>query len=117
MESVLVDVLAGMFCCCCFSTVRQQGQSLEKINRAMILAPLVGIVLNLRNAGPPQCHGTAYDMATVLAGVDVSAAVIANFQYLVEYSWVRVNAMFFKVLKLLGSVVVAGESKSSLSAE
>ncbi|KAG0626698.1 hypothetical protein M758_2G144800 [Ceratodon purpureus] len=69
------------------STVRQQGQSLEKINRAMLLAPLVGIVLNLRNASSPHCHGVEYDMAAVLAGVDVSAAVIANFQYLVDYSW------------------------------
>ncbi|KAG0631920.1 hypothetical protein M758_1G290200 [Ceratodon purpureus] len=78
------------------STVRQQGQSLEKINRAMILAPLVGIVLNLRNASSPQCHGVEYVMATVLAGVDVSAAVISNFQYLVDYNWVRVNWKFSK---------------------
>lgn len=71
---------------------------MEKINRAMILAPLVGIVLNLRSANPAQGQGMAYDMATVLAGVDVSAAVIANFQYLVDYSWVRTNATFVEGL-------------------
>jgi hypothetical protein len=85
----------------CFSTVRQQGQSVEKINRAMILAPLVGIVLNLRNASSPQCRGMVYDMATVLAGVDVSAAVIANFQYLVEYSWVSPNAKLLELMEPL----------------
>lgn len=70
--------------------MRQQGQSLEKVNRAMILAPLVGIVLNLRNSSPAaQSHSKAYDMATILAGVDISPAVIANFQHLVDYSWVR----------------------------
>lgn len=74
--------------------MRQQGQSLEKINRAMILAPLVGIVLNLRNGSSGQSHCKAqYDMASILAGVDISPAVIANFQYLVDYSWVRVNPM------------------------
>ena len=74
--------------------MRQQGQSLEKINRAMILAPLVGIVLNLRSASSAHGHGMAYDMASVLASVDVSAAVIANFQYLVEYSWVSIESRF-----------------------
>jgi Kip1 ubiquitination-promoting complex protein 1 len=69
------------------STVRQQGQSPEKINRAMILAPLVGIILNLRNATSTPNHVMAYDVATVLAGLDVSAAVIAKFQYLIDYSW------------------------------
>ncbi len=78
--------------------MRQQGQSSEKINRAMILAPVVGIVLNLRSASSPQSLGMVYDMATVLAGVDVSAAVIANFQYLVDYSWVSVIVIFVEVV-------------------
>ncbi|XP_073388310.1 E3 ubiquitin-protein ligase RKP [Physcomitrium patens] len=69
------------------STARQLGQSLEKIDRAKMLAPLVGIVLNLKNASLALSHGVTYDMATVLAGVDISAAVVANFQYLLDYSW------------------------------
>lgn len=73
------------------STARQLGQSLEKIDRAKMLAPLVGIVLNLKNASLAPSHGVTYDMATVLAGVDISAAVVANFQYLLDYSWVTVN--------------------------
>lgn len=59
----------------------------------MILAPLVGIILNLRNATSTPNHVMAYDVATVLAGLDVSAAVIAKFQYLIDYSWVRINIL------------------------
>jgi Kip1 ubiquitination-promoting complex protein 1 len=67
--------------------VRQQGQSQEKVNRAMILAPLVGIVLNLRNATMVPNHGMTYDLAHAIVSVDISAAVISNFQYLINYSW------------------------------
>ncbi|XP_024400550.1 E3 ubiquitin-protein ligase RKP [Physcomitrium patens] len=69
------------------STVRQQGQSLERVNRAMILAPLVGIVLNLRSTTSLPSPVIAHDMATVLAAADISTALIGNFQYLMNYSW------------------------------
>jgi hypothetical protein len=82
------------------STVRQQGQSQEKVNRAMILAPLVGIVLNLRNATMVPNHGMTYDLAHAIVSVDVSAAVISNFQYLINYSWVRVVMNLMVVMKV-----------------
>jgi Kip1 ubiquitination-promoting complex protein 1 len=82
------------------STVRQQGQSQEKVNRAMILAPLVGIVLNLRNATTVPNHGMTYDLAHAIVSVDISAAVISNFQYLINYSWVRVVMNLMVVMKV-----------------
>jgi Kip1 ubiquitination-promoting complex protein 1 len=80
--------------------VRQQGQSQEKVNRAMILAPLVGIVLNLRNATMVPNHGMTYDLAHAIVSVDISAAVISNFQYLINYSWVRVVMNLMVVMKV-----------------
>lgn len=73
-----------------FSTVKQQ----EKVNRAMILAPIVGIVLNLGNATCISNHSVKYDMATTIVGVDTSDAIIANFQYLVHYNWVSETSLF-----------------------
>jgi Kip1 ubiquitination-promoting complex protein 1 len=67
--------------------VRQQGQSLDKVHRAMILAPLVGIVLNLRSSMSVPNHGMTYDLAHAIVSMDRSAAVISNFQYLTSYSW------------------------------
>eukprot|EP00249_Psilotum_nudum_P024720 c29275_g1_i2 orf=485-4546(+) len=69
------------------STVRQQGQSPEKMNRAMILAPLVGIILNLFAAQISPNLRTRHDLAETIANVDVSSAAIANFHYLLEYNW------------------------------
>ena len=57
----------------------------------MILAPIVGIVLNLGNAACISNHTVKYDMATTIVGVDTSDAIIANFQYLVNYNWVSVS--------------------------
>jgi hypothetical protein len=57
----------------------------------MILAPIVGIVLNLGNATCISNHSVKYDMATTIVGVDTSDAIIANFQYLVHYNWVSVS--------------------------
>ncbi|XP_057860928.2 E3 ubiquitin-protein ligase RKP isoform X2 [Cryptomeria japonica] len=68
------------------NALRQQGQSLEKVNRAMIWAPLVGIVLNLANVTTAPCH----DLLQAFANMDSSAVVESNFQYLMEYNWVGV---------------------------
>ncbi|BBN14829.1 Kip1 ubiquitination-promoting complex protein 1 [Marchantia polymorpha subsp. ruderalis] len=73
------------------SALRQQGQSLEKINRSMILAPIVGIVLNLSVATSSTNHGLVYDLAQVIANVDYSASMINDFEYLLEFNW---NAAF-----------------------
>lgn len=68
------------------STLRHQGQSLEKINRAMILAPLVGIILNL-SAAKESVQYVRHDVAKVILSVDVSSVATRNFEYLVEFSW------------------------------
>lgn len=68
------------------STLRQQGQSLEKINRAMILAPLVGIILNLA-AAKASAHHMRHDVAQAIINVDVSSVATRNFEYLIEFSW------------------------------
>ncbi|KAH9296480.1 hypothetical protein KI387_040068, partial [Taxus chinensis] len=69
------------------NALRQQGQSLEKLNRAMILAPLVGIVLNLADVTTSLHHGMENDLLQMFANMDSSAAVESNFQYLLEYNW------------------------------
>lgn len=68
------------------STLRHQGQSLEKINRAMILAPLVGIILNL-SAAQESTRYVRHDVAQAILSVDVSLVATRNFEYLVEYNW------------------------------
>ena len=70
--------------------------SLEKINRAMILAPLVGIVLNLSTANVTnQC--AQHDLALTILNVDVSSVAIRNFESLVLINWVRflLSAVYF----------------------
>ncbi|KAL3692194.1 hypothetical protein R1sor_005845 [Riccia sorocarpa] len=68
------------------SALRQQGQSLEKVNRSMILAPIVGIVLNLSVATSSWNQGR-YDLAQVIANVDYSTSMINDFEYLLEFNW------------------------------
>jgi hypothetical protein len=88
--------------------VRQQGQSLDKVHRAMILAPLVGIVLNLRSAMSVPNHGMTYDfLAHAIVSMDGSAAVISNFQYLISYSWVRIDSMVC-FMTIVGDLHVIG---------
>lgn len=72
-----------------FSTLKMQGQSMEKVNRDMILAPLVGIVLNLSAATEAPNHSMVHDIARAIANIDASSAALTNFKYLLEYSWVN----------------------------
>eukprot|EP01018_Ginkgo_biloba_P039209 Gb_19146 [translate_table: standard] len=72
------------------TTLRQQGQSLEKRNRAMILAPLVGIILNLADATACSNHLMQNDLLHAFANMDCSTAFHTNFQYLLEYNWVGI---------------------------
>ena len=62
--------------------------SVEKINRAMILAPLVGIVLNLSTAKVAN-EDTSHDLALTILNVDVSSVAVRNFESLVLVNWVR----------------------------
>ncbi|GBG60376.1 hypothetical protein CBR_g4334 [Chara braunii] len=62
--------------------------SMEKVNPAHMLAPLVGIVLNLASAssfkpraGYPLC------IARALAAADVSGSCLEHFDYLLQYNW------------------------------
>jgi Kip1 ubiquitination-promoting complex protein 1 len=71
-----------------YSVLRHQGYSVEKINRAMILAPLVGIVLNLSTANVTN-EDTQHDLASTLLNVDVSSVAVRNFESLVLVNWVR----------------------------
>uniref|UniRef100_A0A0D6R5Y3 B30.2/SPRY domain-containing protein n=1 Tax=Araucaria cunninghamii TaxID=56994 RepID=A0A0D6R5Y3_ARACU len=95
------------------NALRQQGQSLEKVSRAMILAPLVGIVLNLADASASTNHGMENNMLEAFANMDASAAVESNFQYLLEYNWVG----FFKGDPSLGRLVELRHFVESLKAK
>ncbi|KAJ4966187.1 hypothetical protein NE237_018036 [Protea cynaroides] len=65
--------------------LRRLGQSQEKINRGMILAPLVGIILNLLDASlDPESQN---DLLGVFSSMDCPVTVQCGFQYLLEYNW------------------------------
>ncbi|OVA13673.1 B30.2/SPRY domain [Macleaya cordata] len=68
-------------------SLRRQGQSLEKINRGMILAPLVGTILNLLDAAMDPEHGEQNNVVGVFASMDCPATVDCGFQYLLDYNW------------------------------
>ncbi|KAF8404515.1 hypothetical protein HHK36_009400 [Tetracentron sinense] len=68
-------------------SLRQHGQSLEKINRGMILAPLVGIILNLLDAGVGTEYRGQNDVVEVFASMECPATVHCGFQYLLKYNW------------------------------
>ncbi|XP_034901852.1 E3 ubiquitin-protein ligase RKP [Populus alba] len=68
-------------------SLRRHGQSLEKVNRGMILAPLVGILLNLLDASVEMECGERNDVVGVFASMDCPDTVHCGFQYLLEYNW------------------------------
>eukprot|EP00262_Sarcandra_glabra_P006517 TRINITY_DN18852_c0_g1_i1.p1 TRINITY_DN18852_c0_g1~~TRINITY_DN18852_c0_g1_i1.p1 ORF type:complete len:1277 (+),score=188.71 TRINITY_DN18852_c0_g1_i1:281-4111(+) len=68
-------------------SLRRHGQSLEKINRAMILAPLVGIILNLVDSSSVPEKVEQNDVIGVFASMDCPAIVHYGFQYLLNYNW------------------------------
>lgn len=73
---------------CNCRSLRRHGQSLEKVNRGMILAPLVGIILNLLDAsGDLECLAHN-DVAGIFASMDCPDRVHCGFQYLLDYNWV-----------------------------
>jgi Kip1 ubiquitination-promoting complex protein 1 len=75
-------------CHCICRSLRRHGHSQEKVNRGMILAPLVGIILNLLDARVGTECGQQNDVVGVFASMDCPDAVHCGFQYLLEYNWV-----------------------------
>ncbi|KAF5749930.1 E3 ubiquitin-protein ligase RKP [Tripterygium wilfordii] len=66
---------------------RRNGQSSEKVNRYMILAPLVGIILNLLDASAKTEYEEQNDIVSVFASLDCPDTVHCGFQYLLEFNW------------------------------
>uniref|UniRef100_A0A7N0U317 RING-type E3 ubiquitin transferase n=1 Tax=Kalanchoe fedtschenkoi TaxID=63787 RepID=A0A7N0U317_KALFE len=68
-------------------SLRRNGQSSEKVNRGMLLAPLVGIMSNLLDARMDAGDGKQNDVVKVFASMDCFDTVYCGFQYLLEYNW------------------------------
>ncbi|XP_050204226.1 E3 ubiquitin-protein ligase RKP [Mercurialis annua] len=66
---------------------RRPGQSFEKVNRGMILAPLVGVILNLLDASAEMVFGEKNDVVGVFASMDCPDTMHCGFQYLLECNW------------------------------
>ncbi|KAG8640863.1 hypothetical protein MANES_13G077640v8 [Manihot esculenta] len=66
---------------------RRHGQLLEKVSRCMILAPLMGIILNLLDANVETESGGQNDIVDVFASMDCPDTMHCGFQYLLEYNW------------------------------
>lgn len=71
-----------------FRSLRRHNQSSEKVNRGMILAPLVGIILNLLDATNLADNRENNDLLDVFASMDCPDTVHYGFQYLLDYNWV-----------------------------
>lgn len=68
-------------------SLRRHGHSLEKVNRGMILAPLVGIILNLLDASSGTECREHNDVVGIFASMDCPKTVHYGFQYLLDYNW------------------------------
>ncbi|KAI3794549.1 hypothetical protein L1987_37181 [Smallanthus sonchifolius] len=69
------------------SILRRPGQTPEKVNRGMILAPLVGIILNLLDASLVTDTSEQSDIVGVFASMDCADTLISGFQFLLEFNW------------------------------
>lgn len=69
------------------NSLRRPGQYHEKTNRSMIMAPLVGIILNLMAATVESKHGEIIDIFEVFASMDCPLTAHCGFQYLLGYNW------------------------------
>lgn len=81
------SVVFGIQLCYSCRFLRRPGQSPEKVNKGMILAPLAGIILNLIDASREPETGQN-DMVGIFASMDCPDTVVSGFQYLLEYNWV-----------------------------
>ncbi|CAJ2641673.1 unnamed protein product [Trifolium pratense] len=68
-------------------SLRRHNQSSEKVNRGMILAPLVGIMLNLLDATKLVEYQENNDLVDVFLSMNCAETVLYGFQYLVDYNW------------------------------
>ncbi|XVF17147.1 hypothetical protein REPUB_Repub10bG0094400 [Reevesia pubescens] len=68
-------------------SLRRHGQSLEKVNRGMILAPLVGIIVNLLDGNAESEFKEQNDVVGVFASMDCPETMHYGFQYMLEYNW------------------------------
>lgn len=84
-------------------SLKRPGQYQEKTNRTMILAPLVGIILNLIDASANSKNEELNDVIDVFASMDCPATVHCGFQYLLSYNWgnvLRGDASLTKLAQL-----------------
>jgi len=84
-------------------SLRRQGQPSEKVSRGILLAPLVGIILNLLEASEDSKPKQQHDVIGLFATMDCPDTVYYGFQYLLEYNWVRklLNLVSARLLLLL----------------
>ncbi|XP_050369732.1 E3 ubiquitin-protein ligase RKP [Argentina anserina] len=68
-------------------SLRRHGQSLEKVNRGMVLAPLVGIILNLIDASEQMDCKEHNDVVSIFASMGCLDSFNCRFQYLLDYNW------------------------------
>ncbi|XP_078432636.1 E3 ubiquitin-protein ligase RKP isoform X2 [Wolffia australiana] len=69
---------------------RRHGQPAEKTSRAMMLGPLVGIIVNLVDAGDNSIQNGKNDLARIFASMDCPA-VHLGLEHLLGYSWAGDN--------------------------
>ncbi|KAK4485968.1 hypothetical protein RD792_008622 [Penstemon davidsonii] len=68
-------------------SLRRPGNSSEKVDRGMILAPLAGIILNLLDASRVD-DAEQNDIVASFANMHCAGTILYGFQYLLEYNWV-----------------------------
>lgn len=68
-------------------TLRRYGQNPDKTNRALILAPLVGIILNLIDATSNSTDEEQHDIISMFTSMDCPTTIHCGFQYLLGYNW------------------------------
>lgn len=71
-----------------YRTPKRSDQIPEKVNRGMILAPLVGIILNLVDASLVTDSREQNDIVGIFASIGCVDTLISGFQYLLEFNWV-----------------------------
>uniref|UniRef100_A0A6V7QWM5 RING-type domain-containing protein n=1 Tax=Ananas comosus var. bracteatus TaxID=296719 RepID=A0A6V7QWM5_ANACO len=83
-------------------SIRRPGQNQEKTNRTMILAPLVGIIVNLMDACSDPGREKLNDVISVFVSMDCPT-VHYGLQYLLSYNWsivLRGDASVTKLARL-----------------
>ncbi|BBH05621.1 protein related to KPC1 [Prunus dulcis] len=96
-------------------SLRRHGQSLEKVNRGMILAPLFGIILNLLNASEQMECMEHNDVVSIFASMGCLDSFHCRFQYLLDYNWAgtfRGDAYLVKLAQLENFLSLLSQSQS-----